>query len=434
MRREPRATTTGADLSALADIVGAAHVTAGSDADAVCGVVPRQVVRPGEVAEVQAVVRAVAAAGESLAACGRGAHLELGAPPARVDVLLRLDRLARVIDHQAADMTVTVEAGCSLESLSSTLATTGQWLPIDPPRPGDTTVGGLVAANLSGPLRASQGTARDLMIGLRTVGADGAIVCGGGKVVKNVAGYDLPKLHVGAFGTVGILVEVTWKVRPKPACEAAVVIACASAEAAGDTALALRDLVEPAWLEAAGMRALADGVGDGAAVAVGLMGVSEEVAAAHAKVMEWAARAGQRAVGVNDGAALRFRLAEFAVDPAAAVLRCGTLPTDVGAVMALAERTARDAGGAARCLAHAANGVVRVAVEREGAIVPVLDALRAHVAGLGGNVVVERIAAGLRSGVDTWGPLSGDAALARGIRAAFDPAGVFASGRGPGGL
>src|SRR5207253_4337224 len=131
------------------------------------------------------------------------------------------------------------------------------------------------------PLRASQGTVRDLLIGLRVVGADGALVTGGGRVVKNVAGYDLPKLHVGALGTVGVIVEATFKVRPRPAVEEAVVVACRSAREAADAALAVRDsTVAPLWLEVAG----AEGPGEGPAAVVGLGGIAEEVSEARASV------------------------------------------------------------------------------------------------------------------------------------------------------
>src|SRR5438552_18510872 len=136
----------------------------------------------------------------------------MGGPTAPLRGPRRLARLTRVVDHKAADMTVTVEAGCPLAALGAALGSAGQWLSLDPPRPEETTVGGLVAANLSGPLRASQGGVRDLLIGLRVVNADGAVVAGGGRVVKNVAGYDLPKLHGGALGSAGAIVEATFKV------------------------------------------------------------------------------------------------------------------------------------------------------------------------------------------------------------------------------
>src|SRR5262249_29851760 len=159
------------------EIVGADFAAPGDRDDHVDGVTPSWVVRPGGVGELQEIVRTRA----RIVASGLGGHLDVGAPPHALDALVRLERLREVVDHQAADMTVTVAAGCPLSALQDTLAAAGQWLPIDPPRPERTTVGGLIAANLSGPLRASQGTVRDVLLGLRIVGADGALVRGGGQ-------------------------------------------------------------------------------------------------------------------------------------------------------------------------------------------------------------------------------------------------------------
>jgi glycolate oxidase FAD binding subunit len=387
------------------------------------GAVPGSVVRPASVAEVQAVVRAAAAEGRALVAAGRGAHLAIGAPPRRLDVLLCLERLDRVLAHEAADMTVTVEAGCSLARLAEVLAAAGQWLPLDPPRPEATTVGGLVAANLSGPLRASQGTVRDLLLGLRVVGADGAVVTGGGRVVKNVAGYDLPKLHVGALGSVGVIVEATFKVRPRPACEVAVMLACPQVRAAADVALAVRDAAEPLWLEI-----------DGTTVVVGLGGSAEEVAEGRAFVRAVAAARGLEAVEVADGSAVRARLAAFPTEPAAAVLRAAVLPLDVGTTLADVEAAARAAGARVRWAAHASCGVARVAVAEPAAVAPLVAALRPRIAAREGTFVVERAAAAVKGGLDVWGDAGSGLDLMRRIKAAFDPAGIFAPGRFVAGL
>src|SRR6185436_11645116 len=247
---------------------------------AVDGVVAGEVARPSDVSGVRDVVRAAADRGAAIIATGLGAHLDIGAPPQRLDVLLHLDGLDRVTDHQAADMTITVDAGCSLARLDTTLAAAGQWLPLDPPSFEQTTVGGLVAANLSGPLRASQGTVRDLLLGIRVVDAEGALVAGGGKVVKNVAGYDLPKLHVGALGTLGVIVEATFKVRPRPEREEAAVLTASSHAEAAALGLAILDLdVPPLWAAVVGPGALPEGPARGAAVAIGHGGLSDEVAA-----------------------------------------------------------------------------------------------------------------------------------------------------------
>lgn len=383
------------------------------------GVRPARVERPGSVEEVQAVVRE----GRPLVATGLGAHLDMGAPPRALDVLLQLDRLDRVVDHQAADMTVTVEAGCPLVRLQETLAAAGQWLPIDPPRPEVTTVGGFLAADLSGPLRASQGTARDLVLGLRVVGADGALVASGGRVVKNVAGYDLSKLHIGALGTVGVIVEATFRVRPRPEREAAMVI---SSSRPADLALAVRDLVEPFWLEAAGPGVL----DEGPAAIVGLAGIAAEVD--HAAAVVAAIDGGARRV--DDGAALRVRLGRFDAEPCAALLTASALPADTGAVMDAVEAAASATGAGVRLLAHAANGVVRVAVAAPAHVAPIVERLRPRLAGMGGTVVVRRAVPEAKQGLDVWGDVGPGLVLMRTLKAAFDPGGILAPGRFVGGL
>ncbi|HLY38683.1 MAG TPA: FAD-binding oxidoreductase [Candidatus Binatia bacterium] len=390
------------------------------------GVAAAQVARPETVAQVQDVVRDAAARRRAIVACGTGAHLDIGAVPARVDVLVALDRLDRVVDHQAADMTVTVEAGCRLSVLSETLARAGQWLPLDPPRPEATTVGGLVAANLSGSLRASQGRVRDLLLGLRTVDAEGALVAGGGRVVKNVAGYDLPKLHVGALGTLGPIVEATFKVRPRPAREEAVVIACRAVELAAETALAtLAGIVEPFWLEIAGPGELPEGPGEAAAVVVGLAGLEEEVTDARDRLLAQARARGVRAIPVSDGAALRTELGAFPVRPAAAVLRAAMLPSDVGAFLARVSRS----GTPVRSVGHAANGVVRIAVADDDAVPGLVATLRPELEARGGSLVVERATPAVKARVDVWGDPGPGAELMRAVKRAFDPHGMFAPGR-----
>src|SRR5207253_6381370 len=179
----------------------------------------------------------------------------------------------------------------------------------------------------------------------------------------NVAGYDLPKLHVGALGTVGVIVEATFKVRPRPAAEEAMVVACRSAREAADAALAVRDSdADPLWLEVAGAGGLPEGPGEGAAAVVGLAGIGEEIAEARACVQRIAASLGLRAVPVAGGAALRARLGGFAVEPGAAVLKAATVPAPAGDVMEPIAAAAPERRTAARCLAHGPGGVRRPGV------------------------------------------------------------------------
>src|SRR5579883_2367234 len=267
------------------------------------------------------------------------------------------------------------------------------------------------------------GTVRDLLLGLRVVGADGALVTAGGRVVKNVAGYDLPKLHVGALGSVGVIVEATFKVRPRPACEEAVALACPEVRAAADAAIAVRDAVEPLWLEV-----------DGTTVFVGLGGLVEEVAEGRAAVRAVAAARGLEAVVLADGSAVRARLAAFPTEPAAAVLRAAVLPLDLGATLADVEAAARAEGACVRWAAHASCGVVRVAVAEPAAVAPLVGALRPRIAAREGTLVVERAAAAVKRGLDVWGDTGSGLDLMRRIKAAFDPAGIFAPGRFVAGL
>src|SRR2546421_9850737 len=132
---------------------------------------------------------------------------------------INLEALNRVVAHTPEDMTATVEAGITLARLQTELARQRQWLPIDPPNPGRLTLGALLTTNASGPRRFGYGTIRDYLIGMAAVLADGRLIHSGGKVVKNVAGYDLMKVFIGSRGTLGIIIEATFKVLPVPEAE-----------------------------------------------------------------------------------------------------------------------------------------------------------------------------------------------------------------------
>jgi glycolate oxidase FAD binding subunit len=399
---------------------------------AIDGVAPARVVDAAVVEEVQGALRDAASAGEAVVAIGRGRHLALGEPPARCDVLLRLASLARIREHHAGDMTLTVEAGCTLAEIDQQLAPDGQWLGLDAPAAEDTTVGGFLAANLSGPLRASHGTARDLLLGLRWISPRGERVAAGGRVVKNVAGYDLHKAHVGALGTLGVLVEATFKVRPRPPHERALVVACADAPAAIAAALDARDTVEPAWLEAASGPLL--GVAGAAGFAVGWLGIEPELDDAERRVRARLAAAGDatvvHALADADAAALRRRLADLALAPAAAVLRLATLPDALGDAIAA---VAGDPREERHWAAHAANGVARVSVHDAGQVVAMVAAARPRLERVGGSLVVERTTADVKAALAAHGGVFGDPGpgreLMRRLKDAFDPDRTLAPGR-----
>ncbi len=196
------------------------------------GLGPLPVHQPATVDELGAFIRESRAAGLAVYPVGGRTMLELGMPPSKPGRAVDLTALKAVIDYPARDMTMTAQAGLTIDELRKTLATEHQWLPIDVPLAGKATIGGAIATNASGPHRLGYGTLRDYVIGLSFVSDDGVEVKGGGRVVKNVAGYDLMKLQTGALGTLGIISQVTFKVKPRPEQSLALAIGCSSGELA----------------------------------------------------------------------------------------------------------------------------------------------------------------------------------------------------------
>lgn len=180
------------------------------------GLAPARVARPPTAEQLAETLRDAAEAGCSVIPVGGGRALGLGDPPQRFDVALETRALDRLLEQSQADMTVSVEAGITLEALNARLAQAGQFLPVDPFNAPGHTVGGVLAAGLSGPLRLRYGSPRDFVIGLRVALPDGRLVSSGGRVVKNVSGYDLNKLHQGALGSLGVIVAASFKVFPRP--------------------------------------------------------------------------------------------------------------------------------------------------------------------------------------------------------------------------
>ncbi len=408
----------------------------------VAGVAPRFVAEPTTVDGVSRVLALASARGLAVAPTGGGARLAWGAPPRRLDVVLSLARLDRILAHEPEDLTLSVECGATLEALDAALRPYRQFVPLDPARPGTSTIGGLIATGAAGPYRARYGTMRDLLLGLTVVRADGTLVKGGGRVVKNVTGYDVPKLHVGALGTLGVVVEAHLRLHSRPAEERSWVFGFASAEAALDAALDVRDtpvvLSRCQLVTAGALHALGEPEPPAAALAVTIGSVPEAVRAQGSQVADICGRAGSPAIEVPQADAWWQRIADVTWPEGPAThlsMRIGIRPTD--AVKALrAVEAVQPGGGAIRATGNLATGVLHATLAPIEArrVGDVVARVREALAALDGTCVVEHAPPDALPGLDVWGDVGSTLEAMRRLKRELDPAGVLNPGRYVGGI
>jgi len=433
-------------VDALRGIVGPAHVLTGADCGpyVLDGRAPEAVVLPGSKEEVAAVLLAAGAADLPVTPWGGGTKMGIGAPPQRLGLVLGLKRLNRLLEHEPGDLTATAQAGMTLGALQRELGTRGQWLSLDPAHADEATLGGIVSSNAAGPRRHLYGACRDLVIGLTVVTAAGTLVKGGGKVVKNVAGYDLPKLFVGAFGTLGVIVEATVKLRPRPDVDRMVVARFASLKEAGSAARAVMgsDLLPSALdlVDGETLRALELGGPDGAALLIGVDGIAEQVHWQCSEVERMLRLQGLVDARVLDAdardAAWRARggLGRGAFPETAAVMRWVVLPAQVADVMEQGMGVALRAGLPVALAAHAGVGVVEaVLAGGEGAnatkVSDVLIEWRTLVRAAGGQALVESAPLAIKERVPVWDDMGPALRIMQRIKSQLDPHGLLNPGR-----
>lgn len=398
-------------------------------AAAVDGVTPRWVAAPATVEQLSQVVALARDEALVVVPRGSGSSLEQGCPPPRVDLVVDLRRLDAVVEHNPDDLTISVQAGITAGALAARLGRHRQTLPLDPPGWSARTLGGIAATQASGPLRMRYGTMRDLLLGVRFVQADGVVTWGGAKVVKSVTGYDVPKLMVGALGTLGVLAEFTLRLHPVPEFEGAWLASFRSTAQAQDCVARLLDsTVQPNRLEMLDDRALtACGLPvAAAALAISIGTVETAVRAQESQVAEIVQRARGRleTMGTSFWRTYDRTLAA----PGGVTLRIGTLPSRLAATFA-ETRAALETAAVSGC---AALGALRARVDGgdASALPRGLERLRAFVAEGDGGVVIERGPRAVRAAVDPWGPVPAPSlAVMRAIKREFDPTGVLNAGR-----
>lgn len=402
--------------------------------DVVAGMRPVALVEPRDPAEVAALLSFADAEGLKVLTRGGGTQLAQGFPPAGGDILLSTRSLARALDYTAHDQTITVEAGMPLSALQAALAPADQWFALDPALPEQATMGGVVSTNASGARRLRYGGVRDQLLGVQVVLADGIIARGGGKVVKNVAGYDLPKLYVGALGTLGIVTAVSLRVYPRPTVSSTIVARAALEPLCAAAGRILGATLTPTSLDLLDSRfrhgdkrytltarfesRVEDAVADQSATCAGLVageGVDVTALSGDQEADLWRAMDSRQ---------------KARTDEPAAHIKVSVLPGEIAGWLAAFEALTGD-GERTRVdwRAHMGHGLVFARITGELALlVDVLERLRVEAMERLGSLVVESAPSALAERFDVWGP-SPALELMRRVKARFDPNNTLNPGR-----
>ena len=351
------------------------------------------VVEPADEKETAAILRGANETGRAVIPTGGGTKLDWGNPPRKADVLLSMRHQNRVIEHAWADLTVTVEAGCTIANLQRTLAQHGQRLAVDPLWPERATVGGILATNDSGALRLGYGSLRDLVIGITLALADGTIASSGGKVVKNVAGYDLPKLITGSLGTLGVITRAVFRLHPLPRnTRTLTIVVTGASEMQRVISAILGAQLAPAAVQAR----------DGS-VDILLEGTTDGIAAQESAIKEFGTvREGSPEVWTareelwGDGAIVKFSV----------------LPSRIAATSAAFSRFVIQATGIGFAHFDGDLGSLRTSIEQDGGSLVILG----------------------RTNHDAWGSPGDALPLMRAVKDQFDPKGTLNPGRFVGGI
>ena len=422
--------------------------------DAFAGVQPRYVASPASVAEASAVMAAAAGLGLAVLPRGTGTRLAWGSPPRRCDLVVDTLRLDKVLEHEAGDLVARVQAGVRMDELAGVLGSAGQQLSLDlPESPGAArraagngrglagrgrgTVGGVLATGAAGPRRLRYGTPRDLAIGYTVVLADGTVAHSGGKVVKNVAGYDIGKLFAGSYGTLGLIAEAAFRLHPVPAAAAYVTRNCDGMAAAQEvTAAAAGSPLAPSAAEI-------DRAARGGPVRVSVLLEGDKSGVAERSALLRKLLSGGASIAADPPS--WWGRSGLATAPDATLIRIAFWAGELAAVADALDAAASAAGLDPLVGGSAAAGVIYAIVPGGAPAAAVADLVAAlRSAGpLGqsgddgppsrGSVVVLQAPPEVRDAVDVWGPVP-SAGLMRAVKDQFDPGHRMAPGRMPGGI
>lgn len=421
---------------ALSSIVGDSGILPNDQVTeyAVDGILPKVVVVPGDISEMQDVLRIASERNVSVIPAGSGSKLSIGNVVPEIGIVVSTKRLNKVIEYEPADLTVTVESGMRLSDLQKELAVHRQYLPLNPPYADKCTIGGIVATNSSGPLRLRHGTARNLVLGLHVMLANGTVVKSGGKVVKNVAGYDLNKLYIGSYGTLGIITEVSLKLCPIPSHETILSAQYDTIEKAIHDGLSIvSSQVLPSYVVLMTECAVNGLSKQDPTLFVGFGGEAETVSWQLSSTRSQMEQNGAKSVHVIEGESqdsIRHEIQEYSADKDCnrIIIRVNLKRTDLSKFTEAAHELTSD------MMFHLGNGVayLRLPVTNGDDFETTVDSiskLRQQVIGMKGNLTIESAPPELKQHLDIWGPIGNTLDLMKHIKSKFDSKRILNAGR-----
>lgn len=413
---------------------------------ALSGLRASEILAPRDAGELAQRLAACNAGNRAVVPWGGGTLQHLGNLPARFDAVIQTTNLNQVVEYAYDDLTITVQAGMTLTEIANVLAAQGQFLPLDVPHPEEATIGGVLATGVNGPLRLRYGPARDYMLGNRFATVDGEIIKAGSKVVKNVAGYELHKVQVGAFGTLGILTEATFKLFPKPPAEITVLAAFGKLDDACAAVPKIWQLNTPPLaielLDAATMKLVEPGAQDAYFVISRFGGSKATMAVARdlcAQAVEEHNASSTETAG--DGIKSWRALADLPATlrqefPDALLVRASVPPKELrGALHLFFETAASLKIPPPRTFAHAAITSIYASFEGDATLLTALaTTLRARLHTLHGHLVVESAPASLKKNINAWDEVGGSLKMMQMLKRKFDPNNILNPGRFVGGI
>ncbi|HLZ51363.1 MAG TPA: FAD-binding oxidoreductase [Candidatus Acidoferrum sp.] len=400
-------------------------IRSATEADAVSGIQPRLVLEPNDQQQLAAVLRLANEANLTIVPRGGGSKLSWGNPPSRADMILSTTRLNKVVEHVWADLTVSVEAGCTFQNLQSALAQHSQRLALDPLWPDTATIGGVLSTNDSGSLRMRFGPLRDLIIGVTVALPDGTLASSGGKVVKNVAGYDLPKLVTGALGTLGVITRAVFRVHPLQRNTRTLSVSFAELEKMQRFLLAVQD----SQLAHSALQARI------AKEVEPVLDILFEGTEAGIDAQEAQLRAIARPVNVFENPSTVWAASQdlWNSRDSAALAKFSTLPAAIARTMEAVRRTATSCEARWKLAIQATGiGMLRLEAQPEN-LHACLSELRHDLESAGGSFVIHHRPASMPP-LDAWGQPGDALPLMRAVKKQLDPRNTLNPGRFVGGI